>query len=88
MSDLIARGNTAQLIDPESIAELKHWIRFNPRHALAMGDGLFGATSGNPSVPDWIGPTMVDWMFTASVDNKQTAARIAYFDGNGCIRGR
>lgn len=51
MSDLIADGNTAQLTDPAFMAELKHWMRFNPRHALATGDGLFAATSGNPSCP-------------------------------------
>ncbi len=77
MSDLIARGNTAQLTNPAFVAELKHWMRFNPRQALAMGDGLFGVTSGNPSLPDWLGPTMVDWMFTATADNKQTTTKIS-----------
>lgn len=87
MSDLIAIGNTAQLTDTAFMAELKHWMRFNPRHALAMGDGLFGATSGNPSAPDWLGPTMVDWMFTASADNKQTAAKIASSAGMAVFVG-
>ena len=87
MSGLIAKGNTAQLNDPAFMAELKHWMRFNPRSALAKGDGLFGATSGNPSAPDWLGPKMVDWMFTASDDNKKTAAKIASSAGMAVFVG-
>jgi len=77
LADLIATGNTAQLADPAFMTELKHWMRFNPRSALARGDGLFSAASGNPSLPDWLGPTMVDWMFKAVDDNTKTAAKIA-----------
>ena len=77
VSDLIATGNTAQLADPAFMTELKHWMRFNPRQALASGDGLFSATSGNPTLPDWLGPTMVDWVFKAASDNTKTAAKIA-----------
>jgi Nitroreductase family len=77
LADLIATGNTAQLADPAFMTELKHWMRFNPRSALARGDGLFSAASGNPSLPDWLGPTMVDWMFKAAGDNAKTAAKIA-----------
>jgi hypothetical protein len=77
MSDLIATGNAAQLADPAFMTELKHWMRFNPRQALASGDGLFSATSGNPILPDWLGPTMVDWALNATSDNKTTAAKIA-----------
>lgn len=58
--DLIIAANTAQLADPAFVAELKHWLRFNPRTAFATGDGLFSATSGNPSLPDWLGPLMFD----------------------------
>ena len=46
--DLVIAGNTAQLADPAFVAELKHWIRFNPRAALESGDGLYGGASGNP----------------------------------------
>ncbi len=77
LSDLIARGNTAQLADAAFMAELKHWMRFNPRRALTTGDGLFSAAGGNPILPDWLGPTVVDWAFTAADDNTKTAAKIA-----------
>jgi len=77
LADLIAAGNTAQLADPAFMTELKHWMRFSPRGAAATGDGLFGATSGNPTMPDWLGPMVLDWVFTAETDNKDTAAKIA-----------
>ncbi len=77
VGDLIAAGNTAQLADPAFMAELKHWMRFSPRRAAATGDGLFSATSGNPTMPGWLGPMVLDWVFTAKSDNKNTAAKIA-----------
>lgn len=46
--DLIIAGNDAQTADATFMAELKHWLRFSPRSALASGDGLFSATGGNP----------------------------------------
>jgi hypothetical protein len=58
------------------MTELKSWMRFNPRRALSTGDGLFSATSGNPNLPDWLGPTMVNWMFMPESDNDKTAAKI------------
>jgi Nitroreductase family len=87
LSDLIATGNSAQIGDPAFMAELKHWMRFNPRSALANGDGLFGATSGNPSAPDWLGPTMVDLVFKAADDNTKTAAKIASSSGMAVFVG-
>lgn len=77
MRDLILAGNTAQIADPAFVAELKNWLRFNPRAALATGDGLFAATSGNPSLPDWLGPLMFDWAFTAKAENEKIARQIA-----------
>jgi hypothetical protein len=76
LADLIAAANTAQIDDPAFMTELKSWMRFNPRRALLTGDGLFSATSGNPNLPDWLGPTMVNWMFTPESDNDKTAAKI------------
>jgi hypothetical protein len=59
LSDLVIAGNSAQLGDPAYRAELLHWLRFNPRAALRSGDGLFSAATGNPALPDWLGPMMV-----------------------------
>ena len=75
--DLIIAGNTAQIADPAFVAELKSWLRFNPRVAFATGDGLFSATSGNPSLPDWLGPMMFGWAFTAKAENEKIARQIA-----------
>lgn len=87
LSDLIATGNTAQLADPAFMTELKHWMRFNPRSALTNDDGLFSAASGNPSLPDWLGPSMIDWVFKAAGDNTKTAAKIASSAGMAVFVG-
>ncbi len=77
LRDLIIAGNTAQIADPAFVAELKSWLRFNPRAALATGDGLFSATSGNPALPDWLGPRLFGWAFTAKAENQKIARQIA-----------
>lgn len=77
VAELIATANTAQIADPAFMAELKHWMRFSPRSAMATGDGLFSATSGNPAMPEWLGPTVLDWAYTADAENKKTTAKIA-----------
>ncbi|HUZ64293.1 MAG TPA: hypothetical protein VMU82_11375 [Acetobacteraceae bacterium] len=33
--DLVITGNSAQMADPAFVRELKHWLRFSPRQALA-----------------------------------------------------
>ncbi len=76
-ADLIATANTAQIADPAFMTELKHWMRFNPRHAMDPGDGLFSAISGNPVIPDWLGRMVLDWAYTAEAENKSNAAKIA-----------
>jgi hypothetical protein len=53
--EYVVQGNTAQLNDPAFIRELKSWIRFGDAEAVRSGDGLFSRTTGNPSVPRWIG---------------------------------
>ncbi len=81
LSDLIATGTAAQIADPAFIRELKLWMRFNPRSALQSGDGLFSATSGNPVLPDWLGPVALDWTNTAADENRNNAAKIASSSG-------
>jgi hypothetical protein len=76
VADLIATANTAQIADPAFMAELKHWMRFSPRRAMATGDGLFSATRGNPAMPEWLGPRVLDWAYTAETENKQNTAKI------------
>ena len=74
--DLVIAGNSAQMADPEFIRELKAWLRFNPNQALRTGDGLYSAASGNPALPDWLGPRAFDLIFTAKVENDKYAEQL------------
>jgi hypothetical protein len=77
LRDMVLAGNSSQMADPAFIAELKTWMRFNPRAALANGDGLFSACSGNPVLPDWLGPPMLAMVFNAKAENAKYASQIA-----------
>lgn len=74
--DLVVAGNSAQIADPAFMRELKAWLRFNPRQALAAGDGLFSAASGNPMLPAWLGSLAIDTFFTAGAENDKYARQI------------
>jgi Nitroreductase family len=74
--DLVIAGNTTQIADPAFVRELKAWLRFNPRDALATGDGLFSASSGSPTLPRWLGPKLFDLAFTADAENEKYAQQI------------
>lgn len=87
--DLVIAGNTAQMADPAFVRELKAWLRFNPAQALRTGDGLYSATSGNPTGPSWLAPTIFDFAFKADTENDKyvrqiaTSAGIAVFVAQG-----
>ncbi len=81
LRDMVLAGNSAQMADPAFIAELKAWLRFNPHTALTTGDGLFSACTGNPVLPDWLGPLMIDMVFTAKAENAKYASQIASSSG-------
>ncbi len=74
--DLVVTGNSAQMADGAFIRELKSWLRFNPRTALETGDGLYSAASGNPALPDWLGPLAFDWLATTRSQNDSYARQI------------
>lgn len=74
--DLVLAGNSAQLADPAFVRELKSWIRFSPRQAVTTGDGLFAAASGNPALPDWLGPLLFAMVFKTDTDNDKYARQI------------
>lgn len=74
--DLILAANSAQVADPAFAAELKSWIRFNARSAVETGDGLFSATSGNPTLPDLMGRFMFDRFFTVRAENDRYARQV------------
>jgi len=74
--DLVLAGNSVQTADPAFMRELKSWLRFSPRQALTMADGLFSATTGNPTLPAWLGPLMFDMVFDADAENDKYAHQI------------
>ncbi|MFZ2101059.1 MAG: Tat pathway signal protein, partial [Oricola sp.] len=79
--EMVVAANTAQVEDPAFRAELKEWIRFGPRVAVARRDGLYSACSGNPTVPDWLGRSIFDLVFTAQSENDRYAAQIRSSSG-------
>ena len=86
--DLVVVGNTAQMADPAFVSELKSWLRFSPRHALETGDGLFSACSGNPMLPEWLGPFMFDMVFKTGSENDKYARQIASSSGIAIFVGQ
>lgn len=76
LRDMVMAGNSAQMADAAFVRELKSWLRFNPRQALRTGDGLYSVASGNPALPDWLGPRAFDWLSTAQSENDAYARQI------------
>jgi hypothetical protein len=74
--DYVVRANTRQMSDRAFIEELKDWIRFSDSDAVLTGDGLSSRTSGNPSVPDWLGNLMFGLVFTPENENDKYARQI------------
>jgi len=74
--EYVIAGNTAQIADPAFVAELKAWIRFSEAAAVRSGDGLYAASSGNPTMPTWLGRRMFDVFFTAESENDKYARQI------------
>ena len=74
--DLVIAGNNAQLADAAFVRELRAWLRFSPREAIDKGDGLFSASSGNPTLPAWLGPHVFDWVFKANTESKKYAGHL------------
>ncbi|MGX5736363.1 Acg family FMN-binding oxidoreductase [Bosea thiooxidans] len=74
--DLIVAGNEVQMADPAFLAELKQWLRFNPKQAMERGDGLFSAASGNPVLPRALGGAAFDFFFKPASENQKCARQI------------
>lgn len=74
--DLILMANAVQVSDPTFAAELKSWLRFNARTAVETGDGLFSASTGNPTLPTAIGRFMFDRFFTVQAENNRYARQV------------
>jgi hypothetical protein len=74
--EFVVQGNTAQMRHPEFVSELKSWIRFNGRDAARTGDGLYAGSSGNPTLPAWLGSLMFDLFFTEKAENDKYARHV------------
>ncbi|MCG6117871.1 MAG: hypothetical protein MEQ07_06720 [Aquimonas sp.] len=74
--ELVLEANTRQVSNPAFAAELKHWIRFNAAAAIESGDGLYAASSGNPSLPTWLGRRLFDWVFKPAAENRRYARQL------------
>ncbi len=87
IADLVIMGNTTQIGDKAFVVELKQWLRFSPKRALATGDGLFSAASGNPALPDWLGPVLFDMVYTVKAETKKYTGQIATSAGLAVFAG-
>ncbi len=87
LRDLVVTGNDRQMADRAFMAELRGWMRFDPRVALEYGDGLFSAASGNPVLPSWLGFPLFDLAFTARSENDKYALHIASSAGAAVFFG-
>lgn len=74
--DLVVAANSDQMADPIFMRELKRWLRFNARSAIAFGDGLFSAASGNPSLPTLLGDIAVDQLLNSRSEGDKYARQI------------
>jgi len=74
--DLVVAANGVQMADLAFVSELKRWLRFNPRSAMASGDGLFSAASGNPVLPNALGRFAFERFFNARTENDKYARHI------------
>jgi hypothetical protein len=77
VTEFVIRGNGMQMDDPAFVAELRDWIRFSAEDAVATGDGLYSASSGNPTLPGWLGRRLFPLVFRKSAENEKYAAQIA-----------
>jgi hypothetical protein len=76
VAELILAANALQIADPAFTSELRSWIRFNPRSAIATGDGLYSACSGNPTLPSWLGALVFDMAFTPASENDRARQQL------------
>lgn len=74
--EYVVQGNTAQIGDRAFVKELKAWIRFSDAEAVSERDGLFARSSGNPTLPRWLGSKLFNWFLNAETENDKYAKHI------------
>ena len=83
--ELIVAANTAQVGNPAFVRELLDWMRFNASSAVAQGDGLYSACSGNPTLPTWLGNMVFPRVFTAKSENAKCVTQVRSSSGLAVI---
>lgn len=74
--EYVVQGNATQLNDSAFVEELKGWIRFSAGDAVRTRDGLYAASSGNPSVPAWLGSLLFGLLVTPRGENDKYAKHV------------
>ncbi|MGF1602534.1 MAG: Acg family FMN-binding oxidoreductase [Thermosynechococcaceae cyanobacterium] len=74
--DYVVQGNTAQINNNAFMKELKSWIRFNDQEAARTGDGLSSRTTGNPSIPRWLGSLLFKLLIQVQPENDKNTRYI------------
>ncbi len=74
--EFVVAGHTSQMQDRAFVAELKSWIRYSADEAVGSGEGLYAASSGNPSLPPWLGRRLFDLACTAKSENEKYAEHL------------
>jgi hypothetical protein len=87
LSDVI-HSSTAHMADPAFVRDLRSWVRFNGSDAARTWDGLFGASSGNPAVPRWLGDMAFGWRFTKKGENGKIARQLCNSAGLAVFVGQ
>ncbi|GLU30362.1 Tat pathway signal protein [Trinickia caryophylli] len=77
LRELVVEANDAQMRDQAFLRELSDWLRFNPRAAMAMRDGLFSAASGQPVLPDTLGRMAFRQFFSPTAERGKYARQLA-----------
>lgn len=76
-----------QLRDAAFMKELKSWIRFSDAQAAATHDGLFTRTSGNGTVPPWLGRLLFGALFREKSENEKYATHLRSSAGVAMLVG-
>ncbi len=71
VTELVKEGNIRQFKDARFMDELKFWIRFSESESEEKKDGLSAGSSGNPSVPRWLGKIFMDLFYSANDQNEK-----------------
>jgi nitroreductase len=87
IADLVLRGNSIQMADEAFVRELKAWLRFSPQRTMTAGDGLFSVTTGNPALPEWLGPFFFDLFVTEQKENEKYARQLRSSAGLAVFAG-